>query len=85
MFRSQIARSGTSIGANLVEAWNAQTKKQHLQYLHIALRSAEETAYWLQLCEEITRQESERRALLMETNEIVKILATMILRAKGLR
>lgn len=85
IFRSQLARSGTSIGANLVEAWNAQTKKQYVQYLHIALRSAEETVYWLQLCEAPTKQGSERQTVLVEGNEIAKILATMVLKAKGLR
>ena len=48
----QMLRSGTSIGANLHECINAQSKADFISKLHIALKEANETEYWLELlCE----------------------------------
>ena len=44
----QILRSGTSIGANVRESWNAQSKSDFINKLSIALKEADETAYWLE-------------------------------------
>lgn len=46
---SQIVRSGTSIGANIHEAHYAQSKKDFISKLEIALKEANETTYWLEL------------------------------------
>lgn len=46
---NQIGRSGTSIGANLYEANYAQSKKDFISKLEIALKEASETGYWLEL------------------------------------
>ena len=46
---NQIFRSGTSIGANIRESYNAQSKADFINKLHIALKEADETAYWLEL------------------------------------
>ena len=46
---SQLFRSGTSIGANVRESYNAQSKADFISKLHIALKEADETAYWLEL------------------------------------
>ena len=46
---TQIARSGTSIGANIFEANYAQGKKYFISKLEIALKEASETGYWLEL------------------------------------
>ena len=45
----QILRSGTSIGANLRESRFAQSGPDFVSKLSIALKEAEETAYWLEL------------------------------------
>lgn len=45
----QLLRSATSIGANVREATNAQSKKDFLSKLNIALKEANETQYWLEL------------------------------------
>jgi len=45
----QIGRSGTSIGANIHEAQFAQSKKDFLSKLEIALKETSETGYWLEL------------------------------------
>ena len=46
---NQIGRSGTSIGANVHEANYAQSKKDFISKLEIALKEASETGYWLEL------------------------------------
>ncbi len=48
---SQILKSGTSIGANSKEAQNAESKADFIHKLKIALKEADETEYWLWLCE----------------------------------
>ena len=45
----QILRSGTSIGANISEGIYGSSKKDFANKLHIALKEASETAYWLEL------------------------------------
>ncbi len=49
---NQIARSGTSIGANIYEAKHAQSRKDFISKLEIALKEASETGYWLELLHE---------------------------------
>lgn len=48
----QCLRSGTSIGANLCEGVNGQSTADFIAKLHIALKEANETSYWLELMKE---------------------------------
>jgi len=48
----QVLRSGTSIGANVRESVNAQSKMDFINKLSIALKEANETEYWLELLHE---------------------------------
>jgi len=48
----QLLKSGTSIGANIREAQNAESKADFLHKLKIAAKEVEETDYWLQLCKQ---------------------------------
>ena len=48
----QVYRSGTSIGANIAESRNAQSKADFINKLSIALKEADETKYWLELLHE---------------------------------
>ncbi len=45
----QLARPATSVGANIFEAQYAQSKKDFVSKLEIALKEANETSYWLKL------------------------------------
>ncbi len=45
----QLLRAGTSIGANIRESIYAQSKKDFLSKMNIALKEANETEYWLEL------------------------------------
>jgi four helix bundle protein len=49
----QILRSGTSIGANIKEAQNAESTKDFIHKLKVALKEADELEYWLFLCNEV--------------------------------
>lgn len=46
----QLLRSGTSIGANIREAQNAESKADFIHKMKIAAKEADETEYWLLLC-----------------------------------
>jgi four helix bundle protein len=48
----QVLRSGTSIGANVRESINAQSKMDFINKMNIALKEANETEYWLELIHE---------------------------------
>ena len=45
----QLIRCGTSVGANIIESRNAQSRSDFTSKLNIALKEADETAYWLEL------------------------------------
>ena len=45
----QLGRAGTSIGANIHEAQYAQSRKDFISKLEIALKESNETSYWLKL------------------------------------
>ena len=51
----QLARAGTSVGANIHEAQYAQSKKDFVSKLEIALKESNETSYWLRLMYETKR------------------------------
>ena len=48
----QLLKSGTSIGANIHEAQNAESKSDFIHKVKIAAKEIEETKYWLTLCEQ---------------------------------
>ncbi len=75
----QVLRSGTSIGANVEEADAAESTDDFLHKLKIALKEAQETRFWLRTIRESELLlESEVDALLQESNELIKILNTII-------
>lgn len=81
----QLMRSGTSIGANLVEAQGSPSKRDFVNYLSTSLKSANETKYWLGLIRD-TQDPPDKKAaevLLKETEEIAKILGSSIATIKG--
>lgn len=51
----QLARAGTSVGANIYEAQYAQSKRDFVAKLEIALKESNETSYWLKLLLETKR------------------------------
>lgn len=47
---NQLLKSGTSIGANVREAQNGESKADFIHKLKIAAKEADETEYWLLIC-----------------------------------
>lgn len=49
----QLLKSGTSIGANIREAQNAESKNDFIHKFKIAAKECDETIYWLAICKEL--------------------------------
>jgi len=83
---AQLLRSATSIGANIIEAQAASSKRDFKNFMNIALKSANETKYWLCLLRDSGLAEKEKaEKLLKEAIELSKILGASMLRLKGRR
>jgi four helix bundle protein len=79
----QLVRSATSVGANVVEGKAGSSKKDWNKYLVIALKSANETKYWLCLIRDTQEVSKEKvNELIKEANELSKIIASIIINAK---
>ena len=80
----QLLRSATSVGANVTEAQGAPSKKDYAHFFTHALKSANETKFWLSLLIDSGKVDIESaNKLLKETAEIAKILAASIITMKG--
>jgi four helix bundle protein len=80
----QLLRSSTSIGANIVEAKSSSSKREFIRYFEIALKSANETKYWLCLFRDAIKSDRKKTEdLINEADEISKMLASSILTLKG--
>jgi four helix bundle protein len=79
----QILRSGTSIGANVREAQNAQSKVDFIHKLSISQKECDETIYWLELLQttKFISQE-EFNSLNNDASELLKMLRSSILTTK---
>ena len=75
----QILRSGTSIGANVLESKNAQSKADFISKLNIALKEADETQYWLEIMVKSDLiKENQVEALNKDLKEIIAMLVASI-------
>ena len=80
----QLIRCITSIGANMVEAKGSSSKREFLNYFQIALKSAQESKYWLAMLRELLPQYKNKiNEFINETEEIAKVLSASILTMKG--
>jgi four helix bundle protein len=79
----QLLRSGTSIGANVREAINAQSSADFVHKLAIAQKECDETIYWLELLKETGFiNESEFNSMNNEATKLLKIIRSIILTTK---
>ena len=75
----QLLRCGTSIGANINEAQDAQSKNDFISKLSISLKEARESKYWIELLKETDYlSEKEANNLLEDLIEIIKLLVSII-------
>ncbi|NVM62646.1 four helix bundle protein [Mucilaginibacter sp. SG538B] len=78
----QILKSGTSIGANVREAQNAESKNDFIHKLKIAAKEADETEYFLLLCK-FSKTYPFNDELLEKLKVIIKILSKIIASSKA--
>ena len=79
----QLLRSGTSIGANVSEAKQAQSRADFIAKMSIALKETAETKYWLRLLHETDDlNETEFQSVFSDCGELEKILTSIIKTAK---
>lgn len=80
----QLMRCATSIGANVVEAKASSSRKDFIKFYEIALKSANETKYWLALLRDAAHVDRNAvNKLLIEVEEISKMLGSSILTLKN--
>lgn len=77
----QLLKSGTSIGANIREAQNAESKSDFIHKLKIAAKEIEETEYWLLICEHSDGYPTSKE-LIEQLFEIKKITTKIIATSK---
>jgi len=78
----QLLKSGTSIGANIREAQNAESKADFIHKMKIAAKKADETEYWLLLCE-MSKRYPKNELLKVKLESILNILSKIISSSKG--
>lgn len=79
----QLVRSGTSVGANLVEATAASSRLEFKKFHEIALKSANETKYWLGLLRDSNLANKKiTEELLSEITEISNMIASGVIKLK---
>lgn len=80
----QVLRSASSIGANIVEAQASPTRRDFALFLHHALKSANETGYWLKLIRDSNRVSAvQANALISECDQLAKILGASLVTVKN--
>lgn len=79
----QLLRAAMSIGANLIEGGAASSRLEYKKYYEIALKSANETKYWLNLLKDSDlADENKISKLLGEVTEIANMLAVGVMKLK---
>jgi four helix bundle protein len=79
---NQLLKAGTSIGANVHEAQNAESKLDFIHKLKIAHKEADETMYWLMICEQ-AKSYPANSELKDKLQIIIKILSKIISSTKN--
>ena len=75
----QLMRSGTSIGANITESQQAQSRADFISKLNIALKEAVETNYWLRLLQATDYlSDSEYASMIGDCQELERLLTAII-------
>jgi four helix bundle protein len=85
----QLLRAATSVGANVEEAHGAESQRDFVHIMPtrgykmgIACKEVRETRYWLRLVKETILNDDEINALLQESDELVRILSTIVTKAR---
>jgi four helix bundle protein len=82
VIRTQLVKSGTSIGANTEEADGASTKRDFRNKISIARKEAKETHYWLRLVSGKFIPTEEISGDIQEVHELIRIMSTILDKTK---
>lgn len=80
-FADQVWRAGCSIGANVKEAQGAESKADFIHKMKVAYKEAEETEYWLELCD-FAKNYPKPGDLLIQIEQILRVLGKIISSSK---
>jgi four helix bundle protein len=88
VIKYQLVKSAGSVGANYEEAQSASSSADFTYKVEISLREMRESNYWLRLLKEITSSKSDKDSkeidlLIDESNQIKKILGTIVYKVKN--
>jgi four helix bundle protein len=83
MIAKQILRSGTSIGAMVEEANQAESKADFIHKLSIANKEANETHYWLRLLNDSEITDQQHLPLRNDCEELIRLLTAIIKSTKS--
>lgn len=78
----QLLKAGTSIGANIREAQNTESKVDFIHKMKIAAKEADETEYWLLICNN-SNSHPTNLDIIEKVNELLKILSKIISSSKS--
>jgi len=78
----QLLKSGTSIGANSMEAQNAESKSDFIHKIKIAAKECDETQYWLTLCD-YSPSYPDCKDLILKVDELSKIINKILATSKS--
>ena len=80
---NQVLRSGTSIGANIAEAFYAQSDADFIAKLYISRKEAGETLYWIDLLREASYiHEDLATSIYCDCDELLRLLTSSIITMK---
>ena len=80
----QLIRASTSIGANIIEAQAASSRRDFINFLNHALKSGNETEFWFALSKDLDQKLIEEVDILLnEAKELTKILGSSIMTLKN--
>ena len=82
---SQLFRRGTSIGANVREAQNAESNSDFIHKFKIAAKESDETEYWLKLCKAAPQYPDPEPQIITDLQAIARIISKIISSSKKIR
>ena len=84
VIQDQLIRSATSIGANIIEAQASSSRLEFKKFYEIALKSANESKYWLYMLKDVSLAEEKQVELLFnEVMQISNMIGSAVLKLKG--
>jgi len=78
----QLVKSATSVGANVEEADGAESARDFIHKTSISRKEACESRYWLRVVRAAILDDEELAALEQESDELVRILSSMIIKSQ---